>query len=174
MTSSPSVIDPHDRIISRLKTSGSNQLSRDAAHAYGHINSWYTGPNVRSFNLEDIGRACSRAGFGRLDGNSVFDHPIYYHNDGRCAAVVYQPYAHAYGLMAAEAKRLAKLHQLALHVPPFPLMSLWVPDKTAFFVFCEPGHQIEWLPEQITGIGEQPPVIKLDRSPSIVPATGVM
>jgi hypothetical protein len=175
MTTS-SVIDPH-KIIAKLESDilrragGSLELSQRAAITFGQLNGWRTGPNVRSFKLEYIGRASSRASLALLEGGLI-DHPIYYACDGRCAALVCQPYAHSsYGLMAAEAKRLARQHELALHIPPHPLASLWFPNRTAFFVFTARDHKIiQWLPEQIDGFGEQQRVVKLACSPSIVPA----
>lgn len=119
------------------------ELQQRAIKYFADSNNWRH--SHREFRLQDIGG--KRTGYLDRYASDIFDHLICF-RQGKCAALVTQPYN--YDRDAALA--LAAQHGLALHVPPHPLASIWFPDATAFLVFAEPGHVVQWLPEQVNGI----------------------
>jgi hypothetical protein len=124
------------------------EIMQKAAHAFGALNGWRTRAHVRDFNIEDIGKRCSRIGFAMLS-SEMMDHPIWYRANGKCAAIVAQPYDHA---PDDHARQLAAKHGVAVHIPPHPQASFHFPGWTKFYVFTSLAHKIVWLPEQVTGI----------------------
>ncbi len=118
-----------------------------AAYHFAELNGWTTGPHVRSFRVEDIGK---RSGDFPYDlGTALIDHPIYFRADGRCASVLAQPYEHA---THEEAYAYAQRRCVACHIPPIPRASFWFPGYTLFAIYTAPDHIIRWLPEQIAGL----------------------
>jgi hypothetical protein len=68
-------------------------MIEQAEQLFGRLNGWHTGPDVHQFNVSDIGKrsAAWRRGVGSpgLD-HHLFDHPIFYRGQGKCAALVTQ------------------------------------------------------------------------------------
>ena len=120
-------------------------MTLKAIEAFGAINGWHTGPDVRAFGVQDIGKRCSSA--GALFSTAMFDHCVWYRANGKCAAIVAQPYQHA---QDDYARALAAEHGVAVHIPPQPLASFHYPGWAKIFVFTSPAHQIVWLEEQRT------------------------
>ena len=125
-------------------------LTIEAAHAFGKLNGWHTGPGVRAFPVDDIGRRSART-YARLS-SELFDHCVWYRGDGKCAAIVAQPYKHAKDDYARE---IAAKAGVAVHIPPHELASFHYPGWTKFYVFTAVAHRIVWLPEQLNGIASK-------------------
>ena len=128
------------------------RLKQQAVEAFGALNGWRKARN--SHEIEDIGKRCAKtknfAARSELS-EKIFDHCVWYRGNGKCAAIVAQPYGH---VKDDDAKALAAEHGVAVHTPPHPLASFHFPAETKFFVFTLPDHEMVWLPEQITGIRE--------------------
>jgi hypothetical protein len=122
------------------------RLQDFAEHEFASINGWTI--NEKGFPPEDIGR---RRATTFHNQNRLFDHCIYFRGDGKCAALVAQPYS---GVSKAtnEAFAIARELGLTCHVAPHLTASIYYPGWTLFIVFTMPGHVMRWLPEQINGI----------------------
>jgi hypothetical protein len=119
-------------------------LRQFAIQKFAALNGWTI--YDKSFPPEDIGKR-RRSTFHTLDLH-IFDHPLYFRGDGRCSAIVTQPY----NAVTDAARALAHRLGIACHVAPHPTASFHNPGSTLFIVFAEPGHEMKWLPEQINGI----------------------
>lgn len=138
-----------ERRAARLVQRVQNELQDAAERHFCEINGWRTGPDVRAFRLRDIGKRSGEQP-DEFD-TALFDHVIYARADGRCAAVICQPYGHG-GEDAA--RRLAAEHDVALHVPPNKFASFHFPGATQLFVFTAHDHQMKWLLEQRHGFND--------------------
>jgi hypothetical protein len=139
------------REIFRLSTP--DRITEQAEQLFGQLNGWHTGPDVHQFNVSDIGKrsaAWRRGGDPSLD-HRLFDHSIFYRGQGKCAALVTQPYNDPIDALL----KLANSCGVVCHIPPYPKASLHSPGSTHFYVFTSPEHRIVWLPEQINGIREK-------------------
>jgi hypothetical protein len=122
-------------------------LQEAAAKQFAALNGWEV--SARGFNPENIGDWSHRIHF--ISDKTIWDHCLYFRERGRkkCAAIVAQPYDH---FNEAYAQSVARKYNIECHVPPFPTASIYYPGSCAFCVYTEPGHLIQWLPEQMTGI----------------------
>jgi hypothetical protein len=119
------------------------QLQQSALHHLAALNGWRTGPGVRAFDPDQIGK---RSGRRRGQWHEALDHVIYFRAEGRCAAILTQPYDHGGVIDAARA--LAAQCGVACHVAPQPRASIHYPGHTLAIVLTGPGHVMRWLPEQ--------------------------
>jgi len=122
------------------------ELQAEAAYQFGRLNEWRTGPRIHPFRLEDIG--AFQVDDRCLTGSSVLDHPIHFKEREISAAVAFQPYRDH----QKHFRELAAQHRLAVHIPPYPLASIYYPQAAFFVVLTTSEHPIRWLPEQILGI----------------------
>jgi hypothetical protein len=129
------------------------------ARLFGERNGWTScrwfapdriGKTARaySWNWERVPSLCT-------PGAILLDHDLYYRDAapgrGRIrAAIVGQPYLSAQ--RDADACHLAQKFGLMLHIPPVPTASIWNPGWCVFWVFTAPGVEVQWLPEQMSGI----------------------
>jgi hypothetical protein len=136
------------------------QMQYNAYDLFGALNGWRSGRNIRPFGPEDIGKRSASGSW--VQTTYVFDHCAFFRRDGKCAAILAEPYEqHRNGRTVIEqAQALAAELGVACHVPPHPRCSIWNPGSTQSIVFTAVGHQMRWLPEQINGIGCQGPTLK--------------
>ena len=86
------------------------------------------------------------------DGSSdLFDHVLRFKKGHKVYAIVAQPYSKDFQIICKAQRRAIEIGK-ACHVPPHPWCSFHYPKWTQFLVFTTLDHQIEWLPEQISGL----------------------
>lgn len=137
--------DIHSSIKQEPRTLGETRhLQGLALHWFAALNGWTTGPNVRSFRVQDIGK---RSGDMPIEHGDILDHLIWFRGNGKCAAVVTQPY-NGVPEIARKAHEFAQRCGVACHIPPIPRASFWNPGSTFCIVFTGLDHRMQWLPEQ--------------------------
>jgi hypothetical protein len=120
-----------------------------AARWLAQLNGWTYRINSPPFGLRQIALQGPRGTFHTT--TTIFDHCIRMKARRRPAAIICQPYSQDRACLA-EASELARLHDVALHVPPQQRASIHYPDWAMFFVFTDRSHAMRWLPEQVHGI----------------------
>jgi hypothetical protein len=111
---------------------------------FARLNGWRIGTS--SFHPEKIGKRTREIHFHR---DSIFDHNLYFREDGKAIAIVAQPYGH---VSENDAYSTARHYCLDCHIPPHPKASIYYPNECFFFVFTRPGVEVCWLREQVLGL----------------------
>jgi hypothetical protein len=137
----------HLRSVSPRREAPWRPLQAAAAKQFASLNGWEV--SARGFNPENIGSYSYQSHWIRE--NTIWDHCLYFRVMGRkkCAAIVAQPYDH---FSVGSAESVARQYNIECHIPPHPTASIYYPGSCVFIVYTAVGHQIRWLPEQLTGI----------------------
>jgi hypothetical protein len=118
---------------------------------FGQINGWRVA--ARGFAIDTLGKphGGNEHDWNRLNGERWIDHIKCYREPERpyrAVAYISQPYKH---VKREPLREMLEREGFALHIPPFPLASIYYPGSTFFLVVTRPGVSVKWLPEQVRG-----------------------